>query len=259
MNSTIELESVELAEPLEVLGPRGRIGLVALATDLCSEQELRTMLPHGVEMYTNRVMNANPTTIENLRAMGPDIGRAAAGIVPDVDLDVMIYGCTSGTVVLGEETVFRAMREARGEVRCTTPITATLAAISSLGGRRISVVTPYVRSVNEAVGQMFGTRGLDVINIAGMNIASDADMTAVTPESIRQAALKGCRDEADLLFISCTALRTAGVVGQLEEELGRPVVTSNQALVWHAMELIGRPWSVDGFGSLFRCPLTRRQ
>ena len=57
--------------------------------------ELRTMLPFGVELYTNRVANVNPTTVENLRNMAPDIGRAASGIVPDVDLDVMIYGCTA--------------------------------------------------------------------------------------------------------------------------------------------------------------------
>ena len=112
--ATPDTETITLAEPLETLGPNGRIGLVALATDLCSESELRRMLPSGVELYTNRVANANPTTVENLRAMMPDIGRAAAGLVPDVDLDAMIYGCTSGTIVNGEQTVIEAMQTARG-------------------------------------------------------------------------------------------------------------------------------------------------
>ena len=245
------IESVDLTDPLEVLGPNGRIGLVALATDLCSESELRTMLPPGVELYTNRIANANPTTIENLRNMAPDIGRTASGIVPDVDLDVMIYGCTSGTVVIGEQNVADLMQQARGYYPCTTPITATLAAINCFKAKRISILTPYLKTVNEEMAAYFQNRCLDVINISGFELASDADMTAVSKQSILQAALDTCRDSSELLFISCTALRAAGVIEQLEEQLKRPVITSNQALVWHALELIGKPYTVTGFGSLF--------
>lgn len=250
------VETVEVIEPLETLGPRGRIGLVALATDLCSENELRRMLPDGVELYTNRVSNTNPTTVENLRAMMPDIGRAAAGIVPDVSLDAMIYGCTSGTIVNGEQAIVDAMRAARGPYPCTTPITAAMAAIHSFGASRISVLTPYLQSVNAEVGDYFKQRGLNLLNISGFDIASDADMTRVSAESIYRAARSSCRDDADLLFISCTALRAVSVIERLERHLGKPVVTSNQALVWHALELIGRPYTVSGYGSLFARRLT---
>ena len=247
----IPRRTVDLAEPLETPGPNGRIGLVALATDLCAESDLRTMLPAGVELYTNRVANANPVTEENLRAMAPDIGRAAAGIVPDVTLDVMIYGCTSGTVVIGEEEVFRRMREARGPFPSTTPVTAAMAAIQAFGARRISILTPYVESVNGELARFFSGRGLDVLGIAGFGLASDADMTRVSLESIYRAALEVCAGDAELLFISCTALRSAQVVDRIERVLDRPVVTSNQALAWHALELIGRAYAVNGYGRLF--------
>ena len=253
----IASHTVALAEPLETLGPNGRIGLVALATDLCSESDLRSMLPPGVEIYTNRVANCNPTTVENLRAMMPDIGRAASGIVPDVDLDAMIYGCTSGTVVNGEENIIHAMQVARGNYACTTPITAVLAAIQTLAVKRVSVLTPYLQSVNAEVGAYFQGRGLEVLNIAGFDMASDAEMTQISADSIYQAAIETCRDDAELLFISCTALRSAGVVERLEKELSKPVVTSNQALVWHVLELIGKPYVVSGFGSLFSHRLPR--
>ncbi len=247
----VPYRTVDLAEPLETPGPNGRIGLVALATDLCAESDLRTMLPAGVELYTNRVANANPVTEANLRAMAPDIGRAAAGIVPDVTLDVMIYGCTSGTVVIGEEEVFRRMREARGPFPCTTPVTAAMAAIHACGSRRVSVLTPYLESVNVELARFFSDQGLDVPGIAGFGLASDADMTRVSLESIYRAALDVCTDDAELLFISCTALRSAQVVDRIERVLGRPVVTSNQAMAWHALELIGRPYEVNGYGRLF--------
>lgn len=251
MNS-VASRTVAIAEPLETLGPGGRIGLVALATDLCSESELRRMLPADVELYTNRVANTNPTTVENLRAMMPGIGRAAAGIVPDVDLDAMIYGCTSGTIVNGEKAVVDAMRAARGPYPCTTPITAVMAAIESFGASRVSVLTPYVQSVNAEVSAYFTGRGLELHDIAGFDLASDADMTRVSAESIYRAGIETCSDDAELLFISCTALRAAGVIERLERALDKPVVTSNQALVWHALELIGKPYVVDGYGSLFR-------
>jgi maleate isomerase len=245
------VETLSPAEPLEPLGPNGRVGLVALATDLCSEAELRGMFPAGVEMYTNRVLNANPTTLENLRKMAPDIGRAARGIVPDVDLDVMIYGCTSGTVAIGEREIFQSMKNARGDYPCTTPITAAMAAFATLGVKKISILTPYIRSVNTEMAAYFEGRGLDVLNIAGFELASDADMTAVSTESIYRAAIEICHPQSELLFISCTALRAAQVVERIEATLDKPVVTSNQALVWHALELIGKPYSVTGFGSLF--------
>ena len=249
--AAVPVTTVGLAEPLETPGPGGRIGMVALATDLCTEADLRTMLPDGVELYTNRVANANPVTGENLRAMAPDIGRAAAGIVPDVSLDVMIYGCTSGTVVIGEEEVFRRMRESRGPFPCTTPVTAAMEAIHALGARRISILTPYLASVNGEVARYFAGRGLDVLGIAGFDLASDADMTRVSLESIYRAAVEVCADDAELLFISCTALRSAQVVDRIEQALDRPVVTSNQAMAWHCLELIGRPYEVRGYGRLF--------
>jgi maleate isomerase len=247
----IVVETICVKEPFEQLGPMGRVGLIALATDLCSEADLHSMFPTGVELYTNRVQNANPTTLENLRKMAPDIGRAARGIVPDVDLDVMIYGCTSGTVAIGEMEVFQSMKNARGDYPCTTPITAAMAAFETLGAKKISILTPYIRSVNLEVAEYFVGRGLDIVNIAGFELSSDAEMTAVSNESIYRAAIEVCHAQSDLLFISCTALRAAQLVHRLEKALNKPVVTSNQALVWHALELIGKPYSVVGFGTLF--------
>ncbi len=248
----IQHKAVSLAEPLETIGPNGRIGLVALATDLCTEADLRTMLPPGVELFTNRVVNVNPVTEENLRAMASDIGRAAAGIVPDVALDVLVYGCTSGTVVIGEQEVFRRLREARGPFPCTTPVTAALAAMRTLGARRLAILTPYIESVNSRMAQFFAGQGFDVQAMGGFGFASDADMTRISPESIYCAARTVWDDRADLLFISCTALRAAEVVDRLEHTLGIPVLSSNQVMVWHAMELIGRSYAIEGFGGLFR-------
>jgi maleate isomerase len=247
-----------LAGPLEPVGARGRIGLVALATDVNSEAELRRMAPHGVEIFTNRIENANPCTIDNLRAMAGDITRAAGGILPGNRIDAMTFGCTSGTVAIGEQEITRLIRAARPDVPCTNPISATLAALGALGARRISVLTPYTLPVNEAIAAHLAAQGIEVLSIAGFDLDQDDDMTAVPPDALVAAGVEICDPSADLLFISCTALRVAQVIDELEHHLARPVVASNQAMLWHALLLIGVADQIEGFGRLMALPLPVR-
>ncbi len=238
-------------EPLDKIGFNGRIGLIALATDVTIETDLRRMLPTGMDIFTNRVQNCNPTTIENLRAMAPDISRAAGGILPGDSLDSLIYACTSGTVVIGETEVIQKLQTGRGKLPCTTPVTAVMAALNILGIRRISILTPYIESVNRELVAFFQGRGIEVLNIHGFGIESDADISSVSPDSIFSAALDACREDADSLFISCTALRSAQIIDRIETEINKPVIGSNQALMWHTLKLLQRPYQVSGFGSLF--------
>jgi len=248
-------EVVPLTLPPEPVGIRGRIGLVGLATDLNSESDLRRMAPAGVEIFTNRVRNANPVTMANHRAMAGDVTRAAAGILPGLHLDAMIYGCTSGTVAIGEGEITRLIQAARPGIPCTNPITAVLAALRTLDARRIALLTPYTRAVNDALATFLIGRGIAITRLAGFDLDSDEAMTAVPPAAILDAGLQLCDPGADLLFVSCTALRTSAVVAALEEGLGKPVVASNPALLWHALRLIGNTDPIRGFGRLFDQPL----
>lgn len=254
------------AEPPAPVGGNGRIGVVALATDLTIESDLRRMAPDGVEIFTNRVHNRDPLTAANLRAMAPDIGRAAAGILPGQRLDALAYACTSGAAVIGEAEVIRLLQAGRagdgdggagdgtdgGDIPCTTPVTAALAAFAALSAKRISVLTPYTAAVNRELAAFFVQRGVGIINLHGFGIDRDADIAEVAPDCITDAAVDACHPDADLLFISCTALRAAQVVRRIEERLDKPVVTSNQALLWHALKRIGNAFNVPGFGRLFR-------
>ncbi|MFV2031103.1 MAG: Asp/Glu racemase [Gammaproteobacteria bacterium] len=245
----------EIIQPdisLDVIAPGGRIGLIALATDFNSEQELRRIFPHDVEIFTNRVLNASPVTLENLRGMAGDISRAAAGILPDIQLDAMIYGCTSGTVANGAEKIEQLIHKSCPGVPVTNPASAALAAFAHFGAQRISILTPYTEPVNLEMARYFEQRGIEVINIVGLGYENDMDMTGIPPQAIAEAAKTVCDANAELLFISCTAIRAAAVIEEIEQAITRPVVSSNQALVWHSLKLIGCPHSVRGYGSLFQ-------
>lgn len=248
---SINVETVTVPVQLDRIAPLGRIGLLALATDFNTEQDLRRMLPNGLEVFTNRIMNANPTTIENLRAMAGDITRAAAGILPELGVDAMIYGCTSGSIAIGTEKLDELIHAALPGIPTTNPVVAAQKAFAAFDASRISVMTPYIKDVNTEMAKYFLGQGYDLLNIAGFGFENDIEMTSISPETLYQGALQICDPNADLLFISCTALRSSLAIERIERALGKPVVTSNQALTWHVMQMLGHHMPVTGFGRLF--------
>ena len=230
---------------------RWRIGLIALATDHTTERDFARMSPGAeVAVYVSRVMNHNPTTVENLRRMAPRLSEAAALILPDEPLDVVAYSCTSASVAIGDEAVTAAIRRAKPGVPCVTPPSAAAAAFEHLGVRRISLLTPYIRSVSEPFVGYFAARGLETVTLTCLGIEDDRDMARLAPDSIAALAREVCDPAAEGLFISCNAVRAAEAAEKIEQALGKPVVTSNQAMFWQAMRTAGCDLPVSGYGRL---------
>ncbi len=126
----------------------------------------------------------------NHRAMTGDVTRAAAGILPGLHLDAMIYGCTSGTVAIGEGEISRLIQAARPGIPCTNPITAVLAALQALRARRIALLTPYTCDVNDELAAFLTGRGVAITRLAGFDLDGDEAMTAVPPAAILEAGLR---------------------------------------------------------------------
>lgn len=245
---------LEPSRPLDDIAPLGRIGLVALSTDFNSEQDLRRIYPAGVEVFTSRVANHNPMTLENLRAMAPGITGAAELILPGIKLDVMVYGCTAGTLAIGQDRIEDLIRLARPGVPVTTPLQAGIEGCRALGASRISLLTPYTEDVNLELAEQFTARGFEVLSVAGLGFTDDRLVTGISPLDIADAALAACDPLADLLFISCTAMRASLAIEMIEARLGKPVVSSNQAIAWHSLRLLGYNGRIEHFGRLFDQP-----
>lgn len=248
----MKIETIKHRQPLEHLAAAGRIGVIALATDFNIEQDLRRIYPHGIEIFTTRVRNINPLTIKNLRSMAPGISAAADAILPGTDLDAIIYACTSGTVAIGSDRITALIHQSCPSVAVTNPVTAALAAFEALGTKRVSILTPYTQMVNREIAALFESSGLEVLNVAGFGFEDDTAMTFITPQDIMDVAIEICDPKADLLFISCTALRASLVLEKIEHRLGKPVVSSNQALAWHSLQLVNYTSPVKGFGALMK-------
>ena len=238
--------------PADRFEPECEIGLIALATDHAIEDEVRRFLPADgrTPLYTTRVPLPDSFDLESLRAMQKYLAEAATRLMPGSKLDVIAYGCTSATAAIGEENVFAEIRKTRPGIACTTPMTAADAALRRLGANRIVLVTPYEEPVHDAVVRAIEARGFTFLDRSFFGIGSDLGITQVPMSRIADAVRARKRDGADAVFIACTALRVAGLIGPLERELGLPIIASNHAVAWHALDLCGRKHR-EGEGRLF--------
>ena len=236
------------------IASRARIGLIVLATDFTIEHEFRTLLTHlpGVALYQSRIMNSPRITPETLGAMKAGIADAAAVILPGNPLDVVAYGCTSASMVLGEQTVFERIHAARPGVAATTPITAAFAAFEAFGAKRIGVLTPYRADVNAIVRGYIENKGFAVPVFGSFNEPDDGVVAAMDAASIEAGIDTITRaQKVDMVFVSCTSVRLMQSAARIEQRLGVPVTSSNHALAWHCLRLAGVKDKLPAFGRLY--------
>lgn len=236
------------------IAARAAIGLLVLATDQTMEHEFRQLirLP-GVATYAARLFNDADITPETLRAMRERIAPAAELILPSLHLDVVAFGCTSASMALGEEEVFRQVHRARPGVSCTTPVTAAFAAFKALDAQRIGVLTPYAPEVNAVVRRYLESHGVHVAAFATFDKRDDREAARITIDSIAAGIVSLTRSaRLDAVFVSCTSLRLAESIEAIETEAGVPVTSSDHALAWHCLRLAGVKDKVEGAGALFR-------
>lgn len=238
------------------VGRLANLGLLVLRTDQTIEDEFRFALPDGVALYGARLHSPVEITPDNLRKMEADIA-GTVGLLPDVRFDVIGFGCTSGALVIGESQVARRVREAMPEVKVTDPVTAALAAFkSSLGAKRVALLTPYIATINHSLREAFIARGLEIPVMGSFNEPDDNRVARITAAAIEKAIIDvGSSDACDAVFVSCTSLRVARIAERVEARLGKPVTSSNHAMAWHMLRLGGYDKPVEGLGALYRTGL----
>ena len=229
-----------------------RIGLIALATDFMIEKDFISVIKDKeIDFFVNRIECYNPLSKENLIKMSEKVTEVTKNILPDENIDCVVYGCTSGTIAVGHDTIERKVKEAKPKAKITTPSTAAIKALKKLNIKKLAIFTPYSKKLNDEIIDYFSNQGFDIVANTYLDIAADYDIGKVDQnflfETLSQIELKN----ADALFISCTALPVLNLIERLEKELGKPVITSNQSLIWDTLESIGMNKDIQGFGKLF--------
>lgn len=234
-------------------GAQASIGMIALSVDRASVGDCAAwMAPFpGVAIFSTRVPMSAVCTPESLAAMGDHLSDAAARIVPDGPLHALAFSCTSGLVAIGAERVHRAIAEGRPGVPVVTPLEAAVRGLRALGARRLSILAPYHRDACELVAGHFEAAGFALDRCATFDLDGDGQMNRLSPKALKDGAAAARDPASDALFISCTGLRTSGIVEDLERSFGVPVVTSNQATSWACLAHAGALKPGRGEGRLF--------
>jgi maleate isomerase len=235
------------------LAPKARVGLIVLASDNTIEHEFRQVFTmKGVGLFESRIYNSTTITPETLAAMGPLITDATKLLLPGTDLDVIGYGCTSASMVLGEKKVMELVKKAKPTAKVTTPITAAFAAFDAFKAKRIGVLTPYRADVNAIVQKYIEDKGYEVPVFGSFNEENDTTVANITLDSVRRGIdTITKRQKVDMVFVSCTGLRLVEAVTGIEAEVGLPVTSSNHALAWHCMRLAGLKQKRPELGRLY--------
>ncbi len=232
-------------------GWRARIGIMVPSGNTVMESELHKMAPTGVSVHTSRI-HLVKTTAAGLTDMADHTARAGKelGRIPS---DVIVYGCTTGSFVHGmewEKGLQKQMEEVSG-CKSVTTTGALLNALELYGKKKISIATPYIEELVELEERFFEAYGYHIVKSSGLGYDDNYVIGRLSPETNYGYAKSVVTDETELLIISCTDFRSIENIKLLEDELGIPVISSNQASMWAALRACGVKDNLEEYGSLF--------
>lgn len=227
-----------------------RFGLIVPSSNTSMEAEFWRMVLGLATVHTAR-MRLQKITVNNLEEMEEQMLEAAVRLA-DAQVDVIGYGCTSGSLYKGKDhdrEIERKITERTG-IPAVATARAVIEALSELQIRRVCVATPYIEEINKLEKSFIEKHGIDVLRIKGLNIVDNREVGKRNPTVAYALAKEVYVPEAQGVFISCTNFRTIEVIDQLEKELEVPVVSSNTATFWAMMRKIGTKRKLDGYGRL---------
>jgi maleate isomerase len=230
-------------------GLRARLGMMLPSSNTIAEPQIAAMLPAGVSLHTTRL---------RLRSGGEALGmleRLEEGVelMADAGVDRLIFHCTAVSMHAPEIPGQITQRVAAvTSIPLTITSEAVLDALGAFDARKIVLVTPYVQATNDREVSFLAHHGISVLRERGLGLSGGVEMGKVTPQQWFDETVALRDPAADAYFISCTTVRSADVIDKLEEALGKPVLTSNQAMLWRALRDTGIDDRISGFGRLLR-------
>ena len=238
-------------DPYLIDVPNPRVGVVTLSTDFTIEQDFRRICNNiPIDIFVNRIPFENPLTHENYLKMVDHLPKIVEDILPGQKLDTVAYGCTSGTIAIGEEKITSEIHKSKPGTYVTTPITAALRAFEKLNINKIAILTPYPKLVNQTVYDYLQDRRIEINSFSGFNLEYDSDIAKVDPQHLIKTIKNINYSDVDAVFVSCTALRIVEVLQEIEDLIKKPIISSNQAIIWDSIRSTKIQSSIEGYGKL---------
>jgi maleate isomerase len=202
---------------------------------------------HSARLKLHRV------TVEELEKMERGVEEAAM-LLADAHVDIIAYGCTSGSLFRGlghDLRIAKSITEKTGLPAVATA-SCVVDALRFLKVRTVSIATPYVDEINNLERKFLFENGFEVLQMRGLGIEDNLTIGRILDQSIIELARKANHQRAQAIFISCTNLPTIDIIPQLEENVGKPVISSNTATFWSMLRKMHQDYNRIDCGRLFK-------
>ena len=235
--------------------PRRRLGLLVPSTNSTAEVDVHAAVPDGVTVHVHRLfLPDNVSKQEAMDRMNSDLEQGARYLATARVELIAMTGTTNSFYkgASGADQMESTMREAGG-VPAVASSPSVIQALRHYGAVRLSVATPYADWANDRLREYLSGNGFEPLNIDKDVRVADGHpqhMNDQEPDEIRDFALSVWRPEADAMFLPCAAWRTMEVAAAIEQQIGKPVITTNQATTWRALRTMGITTARPGYGRL---------
>ena len=184
-----------------------KVGLIALATDFMIEKDFINVTRNmNIDLFVNRIHCYSPLTSENLIKMSNMVTEVSSDILPDEKLDCVVYGCTSGTIAAGYDSIKKKIELAKPEAKVTTPSTAARNALKKLNVSKVAIFTPYSKELNDEVVDYFKKENFIITSNAYFDISIDGDIAKIDSDHLFNVISNMELEGAEAVFLSCTNL-----------------------------------------------------
>jgi maleate cis-trans isomerase len=235
--------------PAPNYGVRARLGIMLPASNTITEPTAQAILPAGVSLHATRLwLRHGPNALKMLDRL-----EEATQHLADAKVDRIIFHCTAITMYAPD-----IPEQIRRRVAAVTPIPVVITseaivdALGVLGARKIVMVTPYYQDTNEMEKAFLAHNGISVLRDRALACDNAVEMAAVTPQQWVEQTIAMQDPDADAYFLSCTSIRGVEAIEAIERALGKPVVTSNQGMLWGALRSAQIDDPIEGCGRLLR-------
>jgi maleate isomerase len=231
-----------------------RLGVIVPSVNTVVEEWYPHIVPDGVSVHFARMLIADGSSPEKIIAMDREDGVRAIGQIASCRPHAVAYGCTASSIVQGHAFDERLRSEIRhiAWAPATTATDSIFAACRALGLTRVTTISPYTDAVDAAEHRFFAEGGVETVAAAHLGIAEGFRLAEPEPDAILDLALRTWDPLSDGLIAACLNFRTHPIIEAVEARIGKPVVTSTQAVLWHLLRLAGVETPIPGFGRLLR-------
>ena len=235
---------------------RARFGVLVPFTNTNLEPDMTLLRPDGVSLHFARMGGYDQDEIpdaDQMHGLGAADLDEPLHLLQGVHPDVILYGCTSATLTHGPAFDRQLAEKIKTEsgAETVTAAGALIHALQTLGVPRIGFASPYVPTINDMAIGFLAEYGVETVARSEVSEALDNyGQGEMDPEAVFALGQAADHAQAEALVLSCTDMRSVEAISDLEQTVGKPVITSNQAMVFQAMQLAGIAEALPGYGQL---------